>query len=75
MRTAPSPSTIHHWPSRPVWQRLHALLARALDVLRIWQDRCRSRRTLRQLDDWLLQDVGLSRAVAAREARKPFWRP
>jgi uncharacterized protein YjiS (DUF1127 family) len=27
------------------------------------------------LDDWLLKDIGLSRADVLREALKPFWRP
>jgi uncharacterized protein YjiS (DUF1127 family) len=36
--------------------------------------RARQRRALACLDDRLLRDIGLSRAAAAREAAKPFWR-
>jgi uncharacterized protein YjiS (DUF1127 family) len=33
----------------------------------------RERRRLRQMDDHLLEDIGLTREVADREASKPFW--
>ncbi|PMR70146.1 DUF1127 domain-containing protein [Halomonas heilongjiangensis] len=36
--------------------------------------RRRSRRRLAQLDPHLLDDIGISRATAEREARKPFWK-
>jgi len=58
-----------------VGQRIHGLLAYGLEVLCIWQHRCRGRHALRHLDDRLLKDIGLSRVAAAREASKPFWRP
>jgi uncharacterized protein YjiS (DUF1127 family) len=35
--------------------------------------RWRQRQALRALDDRLLRDIGLTRAEAEREARKPFW--
>ena len=75
MRTATYPSIVQKQPSSRVWQNIHALLARGLDVLHTWQQRHRGRCALLQLDDWLLKDLGYSRAAAAREARKPFWRP
>lgn len=37
-------------------------------------DRRKQRRELANLDDRLLRDIGISRAEAAREAAKPFWR-
>lgn len=43
-------------------------------LLRAWRQRARSRRDLAQLDARLLRDIGLERAVAMREACKPFWR-
>ncbi len=39
-----------------------------------WQERAKQRRALRELNDHLLKDIGLSRADAEHEARKPFWR-
>jgi uncharacterized protein YjiS (DUF1127 family) len=38
-----------------------------------WQERVRERRALNALDDRLLRDIGISRADADRELRKPFW--
>jgi len=40
-----------------------------------WQGRMAQRRHLRELDDRLLADMGLTRAAAWDESRKPFWRP
>nr|WP_261439852.1 DUF1127 domain-containing protein [Serratia liquefaciens] len=43
----------------------------------LWQlylQRYRTRRSLLQLDDVQLADIGLSRAQAMQEGRKPFWR-
>jgi uncharacterized protein YjiS (DUF1127 family) len=74
INTVSSPGTVHQQLSRRVWQRLHALLARSRQVLRTWQYRHRGRRALWHMEERLLQDIGLSRATAIREASKPFWR-
>jgi uncharacterized protein YjiS (DUF1127 family) len=50
------------------WGRLSALL----NVLAM---RRRTRRTLSELDDRQLADVGLTRRQALLESAKPFWRP
>nr|WP_298412145.1 DUF1127 domain-containing protein [uncultured Halomonas sp.] len=42
--------------------------------LREYQRRRYSRRQLLELDLHRLKDIGLSRADAVREGRKPFWR-
>jgi uncharacterized protein YjiS (DUF1127 family) len=55
--------------------RLVALPRLVLETLLDWQERERQRHHLRQLDDRLLGDIGLSRADAVREASKPFWTP
>lgn len=43
-------------------------------LLEGWVERRRQRRALLGLSDALLKDIGVSRADALREARKPFWR-
>ena len=50
------------------WGRLSALPA-------VWAMRRRTRRTLSELDDRQLADVGLTRRQALLESAKPFWRP
>lgn len=75
-QTAPAPA------AAPVFAIL-AQLARnggaALDRLFDWLldglDRYRQRRALRGMPEYLLKDMGLSRADAEQEAAKPFWTP
>jgi uncharacterized protein YjiS (DUF1127 family) len=43
-------------------------------VLLGWAERARQRRALLSLDDWMLKDIGLSRADVMREYDKPIWR-
>ncbi|MEM8956907.1 MAG: DUF1127 domain-containing protein [Pseudomonadota bacterium] len=55
-------------PARvPTGPRLWALLG-------LWRARARQRRRLAVLPPHLLADIGLDRALADREAAKPFWR-
>ena len=49
-------------------------LQRLLATLVTWQQRYELRRHLLEMDDHLLDDVGLSRAQIRQEAAKPFWR-
>ncbi len=48
---------------------------RVLRELRCWQQRARTRRQLAQLDERLLQDIGLRAIDARQEYLKPFWKP
>ena len=48
--------------------------SRLAHTLETWLLRWDRRRELGSLDDEQLKDVGISRADAVREARKPFWR-
>lgn len=52
-----------------------SLLTRMIETLLVWQERGRQRAALMRLDDARLSDIGLSRAEAESEYRKPFWRP
>ena len=54
---------------------LAKIAGRAIAVLYEWQERASTRHRLMTLDDRMLKDIGLSRADAEREGRKPFWHP
>ncbi len=45
------------------------------DLVWQWRERARQRRALLALDDRLLSDIGIGRAEAGKEARRPFWQP
>jgi uncharacterized protein YjiS (DUF1127 family) len=52
----------------PTWLgRIAASVDRALQ-------RRRQRKALLELDDWRLNDIGLTRDRARKESRKPLWR-
>lgn len=38
-----------------------------------WLGRSRQRRALRELPDWLLEDIGVTAEQALQESGKPFW--
>jgi len=38
-----------------------------------WLERARQRQALLALDEWVLKDIGLSRADVMRETDKAFW--
>lgn len=65
-----------HSPSRlRVLARALALeLIDLCNLLLVWQARWRERGRLDRLSDHMLKDLGISRADASREVRKPFWR-
>jgi uncharacterized protein YjiS (DUF1127 family) len=44
-------------------------------MLRIWPARIRQGRALKDLDDRLLDDIGVTREAAELECGKLFWRP
>ena len=44
-------------------------------VITQWDLRRRSRKHLKQLDDHMLEDIGVTRSEAMKEAQRPFWLP
>jgi uncharacterized protein YjiS (DUF1127 family) len=52
-----------------------AWLTRAFELALIWFERARQRRQLGELNDYMLKDIGLSRADVVGETAKSFWRP
>lgn len=49
-------------------------LKKLMDQISLWRRRAGDRRHLARLDIHALKDMGLTCAIAAREARRPFWR-
>jgi uncharacterized protein YjiS (DUF1127 family) len=65
-------------PALPGRSRLRAGLAAAGAVIAAWRQRHRYRCDLRRLlrsGPHLIDDIGLTRSDAEREAAKPIWRP
>ena len=50
-----------------------ARLERFVATLAFWIERAGERRSLSDLDDHLLKDIGLPFYDARREAQRPFW--
>jgi len=46
---------------------------RIMQTLQCWSEVRRQRRSLLELDDHVLKDIGLTRADVDYEASKPFW--
>lgn len=70
---APFPATSDMMARRasPRPMTMRSILAKVLE----WQARATERRRLAGLEDRLLTDMGLDRAGAWQESRKPFWLP
>lgn len=49
-------------------------VAALFDTIATWSERRRQRRVLESMPDYLLSDIGLSRADAEQEGDKPFWK-
>jgi uncharacterized protein YjiS (DUF1127 family) len=45
------------------------------DLVSTWYLRARERRHLKALDDYMLKDIGITRADVEFEVQKHFWRP
>jgi uncharacterized protein YjiS (DUF1127 family) len=54
--------------------RRNTALRRVIGLLRRWRERAHSRPQLCELDDHILQDIGLTREALLRETARPFWR-
>ncbi len=63
----PARSAARSFAQQVFWRRWLGLIA-------TWIERGRQRHALAQLDERLLDDVGISRTAAAHEIAKPFWR-
>ncbi len=54
-------------------QHLEASTVKVLNTLSIWGARSRERQQLSELNDRMLEDIGLTRAQVAVEVGKYFW--
>lgn len=68
MQVIPTDEAARRRHGRP----LPGLMAVFATLLR-WDRIARERRSLRELDDRALRDLGLTRADIEREASRPFW--
>jgi len=59
--------------TRPRFGPAGGFLVRLLELLETWHARYQERRTLTELDDRMLKDIGLNRADVAKESGKRFW--
>ncbi|TXR54276.1 DUF1127 domain-containing protein [Reinekea thalattae] len=50
-----------------------ALVNAILTKLKTYRHRHSTRKTLKELPDYLLDDMGISRHEAIKESQKPFW--
>jgi uncharacterized protein YjiS (DUF1127 family) len=65
------------WRRQPYesgFSRLPLLVATVRYLAAEWRGRARSRAELAQMSDRDLRDIGITRAEAAHESTKPFWR-
>jgi uncharacterized protein YjiS (DUF1127 family) len=60
--------------SRGVGHEIAAIVDRLFEAPFIWAERAAERRHLSELDDHLLNDIGLNRADVETVSTKPFWR-
>ena len=49
-------------------------LRKLLSVINQYRQNVHQRRQLSQLPDYLLKDIGVTRADALKESEKPFWK-
>lgn len=68
------PSSALAHPTHALRHLLQQAIQATYATLVLWNDRQMQRNHLRELDDRLLRDMGLSRRDVRQEALKPFWR-
>lgn len=74
--SAASAATRSTPPRRSIRQRVaaaRASLGRLADRISIWRQRSRERRHLHGLSEYMLQDLGISRADVDHETSKRYW--
>jgi uncharacterized protein YjiS (DUF1127 family) len=73
-RTSAPLSFVGLRPLVSLGSRMRRAPARVAAACAAWHERARQRSALMELSDYMLCDIGVSRAAAIDEAEKPFWR-
>ena len=60
--------------SSQTFPSIREAMTRVWRILVEWQRRADDRAALASFDDRMLDDIGVTRAQAGRESRRPFWR-
>ena len=55
--------------------KVRRFVVKCLQKMVLWHERAEQRHALRELNERMLKDIGVSGADAYKEARKPFWLP
>jgi len=69
-----APNNAFAQPTHTLRHLLQQAVQATYATLLQWNDRQAQRHHLRELDDRLLRDMGLSKEEVWQEAQKPFWR-
>lgn len=64
---------LHFLADRPLTPFSTVALQVVVTIVK-WEERHRTRKALAQLDNRLLDDIGITRADAQLETQRPFWR-
>jgi uncharacterized protein YjiS (DUF1127 family) len=66
-------NTIHQGGYRSSSHPVTRILMSIFTMMITWQERIRQRRDLASLPNYLLKDIGFTRADIWQEIEKPFW--
>ncbi len=56
-----------------IFRPLASFLKTSLETIKIWENRSQERQNLLGLDEYLLEDIGLTPYEVKQEAKKWFW--
>ncbi|WP_380052295.1 DUF1127 domain-containing protein [Falsihalocynthiibacter sp. SS001] len=74
MTSANHTRPLNYLESRRTLPPLGLLALRVAVIVTKWDQRARTRRSLNNMTDSDLKDIGITRGEALTEARRPFWK-
>ncbi|MGR3803959.1 DUF1127 domain-containing protein [Marinibacterium profundimaris] len=75
MTRSPTTRTLSPFATSPRLPLTALFAVKLAAVIVQWDHRKRSRNHLSRLEDHMLEDIGMTRAEARKEASRPFWLP